>query len=198
MKKLPFYKIQVCMIVFFRTLIVLTFTCEHLLVARVQISIRSIETWHFYQNTVFTSAWSSRLCVFTCMCTVVCDVFLSLCMSFVSASSFPQSPLCPLIDNLTWTLTLFVFHTDTSTIDLLIFPVFYSQCWQKSTERKIRHLLWGLKLSVNRITFCQYLKFLFEHTSMCKNKLVSVKGERLKEVCLSLIFLLFGSIHAFS
>lgn len=100
-EKLPFYKIQVCMIVFFRTLIVLTFTCEHLLVAHVQISIRSIETWHFYQNTVFTSAWSSRLCVFTCMCTVVCDVFLSLCMSFVSASSFPQSPLCPLIDNLT-------------------------------------------------------------------------------------------------
>lgn len=58
-EKLPSYKIsvnanKVCMIVFFRTLIVLTFTCEHLLVA--QISIRSLETWHFYQNTVFTTA----------------------------------------------------------------------------------------------------------------------------------------------
>lgn len=41
-------QIKVCMIVFFRTLIVLTFTCEHLLVAHVQISIRSIETWPFF------------------------------------------------------------------------------------------------------------------------------------------------------
>lgn len=43
-------QIKVCMIVFFRTLIVLTFTCEHLLVAHVQISIRSIETWPFFKS----------------------------------------------------------------------------------------------------------------------------------------------------
>lgn len=139
-----------------------------------------------------------------CMYLNVCVQWFVMCCWVCACPLFLQahSPRVPSVLSLTtspaWTLTLFVFHTDTSTIDLLIFPVFYSQCWQKSTKRKIRHLLWGLKLSVNRITFCQYFKFLFEHTSMCKNKLVSVKGERLKEVCLSLICLLFGSIHAFS
>lgn len=56
------------MIVFFRTLIVLTFTCEHLLVAHVQISIRSIETWPFFIKIQFSLQHDLADCMYLNVC----------------------------------------------------------------------------------------------------------------------------------